>query len=135
MPDAVAEAFCVQFEKLDEAVIAELHKVHPGALPISFDWVLNDAAAQWNGHKGSVVVWWCPSPEPTPSQSPRAKISEQALSTISKQMRERASFADTSASLSRLLQTWADVLDGRPDIGWAARNRNDLAVDAERGKR
>ena len=32
---------------------------------------------------------------------------------------------------SRLLQTWADVLDGKPDVGWAARNRDDLANESE----
>lgn len=48
------------------------------------------------------------------------------LRELVRQMRERASFADTSASLSRLLQTWADVLDGKASTGWAEMNRADL---------
>jgi len=60
-----------------------------------------------------------------------SRISRQALSELSKQMRERASFHD-SASLTRLLETWADVLDAKPDAGWADRNRGDLKNEQER---
>jgi hypothetical protein len=56
----------------------------------------------------------------------QSRFSREQLAELSKQMRERASFGDTSASLIRLLETWADVLDGKPDVGWAARNREDL---------
>ncbi len=51
---------------------------------------------------------------------------EPARAELVRQMRERASFVDTSASLCRLLQTWADVLDGTESTGWAAMNRADL---------
>lgn len=61
----------------------------------------------------------------------QSRVGPGSLEELSKQMRERASFGGTSASLSRLLQTWADVLDGKPDVGWAARNRDDLANESE----
>ena len=61
-----------------------------------------------------------------------SRISRQALSELSRQMRERASFGDNTASLTRLLETWADVLDGKPDVGWGARNREDLKCEKER---
>jgi hypothetical protein len=60
-----------------------------------------------------------------------SRIGRRALSEVAKQMRERATFAD-SASLTRLLETWADVLDNKPDVGWAARNRADLTNEQER---
>jgi hypothetical protein len=56
-----------------------------------------------------------------------------ARSELVRQMRERASFADTTASLCRLISTWADVLEGKESTGWAAMNRTDLASEAERG--
>ena len=59
-----------------------------------------------------------------------SRIGRQTLSKVAKQMRERASFAGTTASLKRLLESWADVLDGKPDVGWAARNRDDLVNEA-----
>ena len=60
-----------------------------------------------------------------------SRISRQVLSKVAEQMRDRAAFHD-SASLTRLLETWADVLDGKPDVGWAARNRGDLTNEQER---
>jgi hypothetical protein len=62
----------------------------------------------------------------------QSRVGPGTLEEISRQMRERASFGATAASLSRLLQTWADVLDSKPDVGWAARNRGDLANELER---
>ncbi len=58
-----------------------------------------------------------------------SRHSRETLSEMARQMRERASFA--GASLARLLETWADVLDGKPDVGWAARNREDLKNERE----
>lgn len=52
--------------------------------------------------------------------------SKEAVSELVRQMRERASFANTPAALSRLISTWADVLEGKSDVGWAAINREDL---------
>lgn len=52
------ESFCVPFEKLIPAVIAELHKVHPGALPINTEWRLQCGGLS----EGSAVIWWVPSP-------------------------------------------------------------------------
>lgn len=54
-----------------------------------------------------------------------SRHSREALAELSRQMRERASIGGT-ASLKRLLETRADVIDGKPDVGWAARNREDL---------
>lgn len=59
-----------------------------------------------------------------------SRISRDAIGEVAKQMRERASF-NATASLRRLLETWADVLEGKPDVGWAARNRDDLLNEAE----
>lgn len=53
---AGASSFCVSFENLEAAVIAELHKTHPDALPVSVEWKLS-------GSGGSAVVWWVESPE------------------------------------------------------------------------
>jgi hypothetical protein len=54
------------------------------------------------------------------------EFDEATITELVRQMRERASFADTKASLSRLLETWADVLEGKAGTGWAAINREDL---------
>jgi hypothetical protein len=59
------------------------------------------------------------------------KVMEEQRIEVIRQMRERASFADTSPSLVRLLCTWADVLEGKTDIGWASRNREDLENSKE----
>ncbi len=56
----------------------------------------------------------------------RIDLFTEDINELVRQMRERASFADTSATLSRLLQTWAEVLEGRGCTGWAAINREDL---------
>jgi hypothetical protein len=42
-----------------------------------------------------------------------SRISRQTISELANQMRDRASLND-SASLTRLLENWADVLDGMP---------------------
>lgn len=59
----------------------------------------------------------------------QSRYSREAFSEMARQMRDRASFAAT-ASMTRLLHTWADVLDQKPDVGWAVRNRED--IDRER---
>jgi hypothetical protein len=69
-----SDSFCVPFEKLEPAAIAELHAVHPGALPISTEWRLNCGPLS----AGSVVIWWCPSPEPAPPIDPAQKRRELA---------------------------------------------------------
>ncbi len=53
-------------------------------------------------------------------------LSQMAINEMAKQMRERASFGGTTASLKRLLETWAEVLEGKPSVGWVAMNRDDL---------
>lgn len=50
---------------------------------------------------------------------------------MAKQMRERASFGNTSASLKRLLESWAEVLEGSPSTGWASMNREDSRNESE----
>ncbi len=47
-------SFCVSFDKLEPAIIKELRKVHPNALPISTEWFLKGI----NGNDGQVVIWW-----------------------------------------------------------------------------
>lgn len=56
--------------------------------------------------------------------------STEALAEMARQIRDLASFAGT-ASRTRLLETWADVLEGKPDVGWAPRNREDLRNEME----
>jgi len=50
------QSFCVPFELLEPLALKELHKKHPGALPISIDWVLHSKS-------GSAVIWWVPGPQ------------------------------------------------------------------------
>ena len=62
---AKSQAFCVSSQQLEPAVIAELHKAHPGALPVSIDWTTD-------GNLVSAVVWWVPrhgDPLPTEPES------------------------------------------------------------------
>ncbi len=59
-------------------------------------------------------------------------LDEEVRLELGRQMRQRASFANTSASLKRLLETWADVIEGKPGTtGWAQMNKSDLAWDEE----
>jgi len=51
-----SNSFCVPFYKLEPAAIEELHKIHPGALPISVEYVV--AGPGWGA--GQVVIWWVP---------------------------------------------------------------------------
>lgn len=61
----------------------------------------------------------------------RSFLGAETRTELAKQMRERASFADTSASLKRLLETWADVIVGAPGVGGLAANRSDLEWEKE----
>ena len=56
-----SQSFCVDAEDLEPAAIAILLKKHPGALPISTEW-------KSEGGKTALVIWWCPSPAPEPSE-------------------------------------------------------------------
>jgi hypothetical protein len=95
------------------------------------DWVKIAEAIELSGPTGifHYPAAVCIFTETDPVES---RIARQVLSELSKQMRERASFGDNTASLTRLLETWADVLDGKPDVGWGARNREDLKCEKER---
>jgi hypothetical protein len=61
----------------------------------------------------------------------RAFLGAETRTELARQMRDRASFAGTSASLKRLLETWADVIVGAPGVGGLAANRADLEWDKE----
>ena len=61
----------------------------------------------------------------------QARLSRNEWATLSQQMRQRASFAGTTASLKRLLLTWAEVIEGKPSTGWASMNRQDLDNEKE----
>ncbi len=62
-------------------------------------------------------------------------LGEEERLELGRQMRQRASFSNTSASLKRLLETWADVVEGKPGTqGWAQMNKSDLAWEEELAK-
>jgi hypothetical protein len=52
-----SNSFCVPFCQLEPAAIKKLHKAHPGALPISIEWMPHESG-------GVAVIWWVPAPEP-----------------------------------------------------------------------